>query len=58
MLYINEKAPRGIMIKEAKLSSDSHGVGIRIHGANPRLAVYGLPIVKMNNLSNFLLVPV
>lgn len=58
MLYINEKAPRGIVIKEAKLSSDSHGVGIRTHGASPRLALYGLPIVKMTNLSNGLLVPV
>lgn len=58
MLYINAKAPRDIVIKEAELSCDSHGVGIRTHGASPRLALYGLPIVKISNLSNFLLVPV
>lgn len=46
------------MIKEAELSCDSHGVGFRTHGASPRLALYGLPIVKISNLSNFLLVPV
>lgn len=46
------------MIKEAKLSSNSHGVCIRTLGANPRLVLYGLSIVKMSNLSNFLLVPV
>lgn len=58
MLCINEKAPRGIMIKEAKLSSESHGVGIRTYRANPRLVLYELPIVKMGTLSNFLLAPV
>lgn len=58
MLYINEKAPQGIMIKEAKLSSDSHGVGIRTSSTNPRLVFYGLPVVKMGKLSNFLLAPV
>lgn len=57
MHYINEKAPRGIMIKEAKLSSASHGVGIRTYSANPRLVLYGLPVVKMGKLSIFFACP-